>query len=441
MNNENNNLNGTVLGSTTTSPDMIPNNNPINNELNSVDNTIDTLESTPVNNEVPSYNANPSELNNNSNMGNGQFFTASNNFSNIPTNDNLTQPSPMDNNVNNFSIPNNQNNPNDLNINPPIMDDNSNNEFVNKPKKKNKLLFILIIVLVLGVIGFGTYYILKYTNILNNGNKVNIEIHNLEIGLNEEIPDDSVLATITGANNCTFDKSKVDNTKAGTYEFSVKCGNITKNGTITVVEGITDVNTLKVKDVYKAVGDTLEVNEFIIDPSYTYEFANSDEVNGYLGTTGEYDVKIKAVDASNKEIETIGKLYVTENPIRGYLKCKTNEQNVADSSATMVASYEFGISMHPENGNVYGGLGFEKYSFTFSDETEYNTYFDSYKKGEDITINNITSNDIEFNDIEKTITINKKMDNDAVKNQFGDSKYSDIKAYYMDNLKYNCIYE
>ena len=430
MNNENNNLNGTVLGSTSTSPDMMPNNN--------VSSGIDTLDSTPVspvNNETPTYSAN-SNVGNNMSMEGGQFFTPNNNFSNIPNNDNLTPPSPINDGMNNFSIPN----PNDgVNINPPIMD--SNNEMMNSPKKKNKLLFIIIIVLILGVIGFGTYYILKYTNILNNGNKVNIEIHSLEIGLNEAIPEDNDLATITGASNCTFDKSNIDNTKVGTYEFTVKCGNLTKTGEITVVEGNTQVNSLKVKDVYKAVGDTLEVSEFMIDPSYTYEFANSDEVNNYLSAVGEYDVKIKAVSASNKEVETSGKLYVTELPIKGYLKCSTNEQNVTDTSATMVASYEFGISMHPENGNVYGGLGFERYSFTFSDETEYNTYYDSYQNGESITINNVTSSDIEFNDTEKMITINKKMDNDSVRSQFGDSRYSDIKAYYMDNLKYTCIYE
>lgn len=470
MNNDNN-LNGTVLGST-------------NANNNMPQDSVEALSSTPsMNNEtLGAVSEIQPELNNNDGIQEGgQFFNAINDVSPTPsgTNDinNLNStPNPTtiettvdmnnNNNMNNPELNNslNQNNEmagmafeggmpgfengNNIGMTPPISIDQNpmnNNTPAPKPKKSNKLAFTILIVFILIAIGGGTYCVLKYTNILNRGGKQNaiqINTHNVEININDSLPLDSDLATVTGTtlDTCTFDKSLIDVTKAGEYDFTITCNGIIKSGKVKVV----DNTPLALKTLYKAVGDTLEAQEFAsLTNNYSYEFTNPDELTEYLKTPGEYSVTIKATDASNNTKEGTAKLYVTENSIRGFLDCSTNPQNISGTSITMQESDRFGISVNDEKANVYSGLGFVQYTFIFNDEVEYNTYIDNYKTNGEVTINNITSKDMTYDNATKTITLMNKLNNEELYNSYGEEtfqKYTDILNYYTSNLGRTCIY-
>ena len=462
MNNENNNLNGTVLGSANATNDV--NNMPQNpaenlNAMPSMNNEAlnstpiannETLNSSPMmNNETLGTVAGAPEVNNNGGIQEGgQFFNAINNPNEMNNTPDVVN---AENNISGMAF--NGGMPgfesvNNIGTTPPLSFDQNqmnNNAQAPKPKKSNKIIFIILIVFILIAIGGGTYYVLKYTNILNRGGKQNniqINTNNVEINLNDSVPQDNDLATVTGTtlDTCTFDKSLIDVTKVGEYDFTVTCNGVTQTGKVKVV----DNSPLALKTLYKTVGDTLEAQEFAsLTEEYAYEFANPNEVTEYLKTPGEYNVTVKATDTNNNTKEGIAKLYVTTNAIRGFLACATNPQNISGTSITMQESDRFGISVNTEKVNVYSGLGFAEYTFTFGDEVEYNTYLDNYKTNGEVTINNITSKNMTYDNATKTITLMNTLNNEELYNSYGEEhfqKYTDILNYYTSNLGRTCIY-
>ncbi len=439
MNEENNNLNGTVLGSVdnvNATPNLESNNVNIapNNEMPQAE-AIDTLTS-----------------NNDGIKEGGQFFNAPNNPSpnNAPVN-NFTNPETLGNSEPNL-MPGFEN-PNQIGLTPPTyLDPNPTPSPVNEPpkqkkKQSNKILFIVIIILVLAAVGGGTYYVLRYTKLLNfNKNTINITPNNLEVNLGDDLPADNEFATVTGTNidSCTIDKSNIDLTKEGTYNFTITCGNITKTGNVTIVDN--SPIDVSLKDAYIVIGDTVDAKDFINDPNddLTYEFTDENTVNDYLKEEGEYNVPIK-VSASNKSKEVMGKLYVTRYKIKGYLICSTNPQNVSNSSATMTLSNKLSVVNNTTLGeNAYGSLGFEIYTFTFTDESEYAGYLATYNSEGKVVINEVIGENVVFDDDKKTITITIKIDNTKLYTEYGESifnKYTDMKNHFESDLGQTCIYQ
>lgn len=320
-----------------------------------------------------------------------------------------------------------------------------------KPKKKtNKLTFILLIVIVLAAIGFGTFYVLKYTNIMNKKPKVIISANPLEFNIGETLPEEiDVYANVTGTalSNCTKDLSKVNTSVAGVYEYTIKCGSSEKTGSITILDNAELV--VAVKTVYKVKGETLEAKEFAKEDktNITYEFVNQTDVDNALkGEAGTYTLKVKATDINNnKSVEVDVKLVVMEYPIKGTLTCTSKSQNIPNLSGEMIVADRFAIvdDTKTNKNNIYGNVASEVYTFVFSDEAEYNTYVSTYNNEGTLIINDITG-EVTFDNATKTITITRELDNNALKTEYGEAtfeNYTSIKAYFEETKGYTCGYE
>lgn len=315
-----------------------------------------------------------------------------------------------------------------------------------QPKKKtNKVLFIIIILILLAGVGFGTYYVLNYTDLLSKAEQISIVTNDLEINMGDPLSTNiSDYATITGTDskNCSLNTMDVDNKKEGTYEFKITCGETIKTGTIKVVDNsVLEVETQK---VYKAKGETLEANEFIKDANsaLTYQFVDETSINSLLnGEAGTYTVKIRVTSKNNKSIEVDATLVIMQYAIKGYLVCSTNEQNIENSNASMTVSEKFAIVNDGNNG--YGKIAEEIHTFKFTDETEYSNLLATYKTENKITINNITGSTT-FDDTTLTITIANEKENDKVVSEYGEvnlQNYSTIKTHFEKTLGYKCVYE
>jgi len=318
-----------------------------------------------------------------------------------------------------------------------------------QPKKKsNKLLFIIIILLVLAGVGFGTYYLLTYTDLLNKNTKVTIETKELEFNVGDTLPSDiDKFATITGTDsrNCNLDNKSVDMTKAGNYQFTIKCGESLKVGKVSVVDNAELV--VETKSVYKIKTDTVDVKEFIsnIDNDVNYEFVDENAINTILtGTYDAYpvikDVKIKATATSGKTAEVDGKIVLLKDPIKGFYICDTNEEEVSSSSAKMTTTYHLAIS--GEN-NDFSKIAKAVYKFKYSDKEEYNRLKEEYNTNNKLTVNSITGNPV-FDDANSTITFDNELDSDKLIKDNGEANmenYRTISNYYKNELKYNCRYE
>ncbi len=474
LNNNSSNLGGNVLGSVNNTPNNnMPNSNINNNVLSTNEETLESLDLGNQNNQVINNGLNSNIVNNNpSNLVNNGVVM------NNPVNDQTLNPSPLNSqnlndNLNNPGINPNSNpstvmapppsNPvtpepaytNPQNINPmPGFEPNSigvtppislEPEKEPKKKKNNKTIFVIVIILVLFGIGFGTYYVLKYTDILNNKPKIEITTRNLEINLGDTLStniNDYATITNTDVTNCTIDTTGVNVNTPGTYTYTISCGEIRESGSVVVVDNTElEVNT---KKVYKVVGESVNPTDFIeeVNTTYSYEFVNSEEVNNYLnGSAGTYKVKIK-VSAGEKTREVEADLVVILSEIKGYLVCSSKEQVVENNSASMVVREKFGIIDTDTAKNVYGNIYSQEYIFKFSDETEYTNYLAEYNAYNSITINNITGS-ASFDNDDLEITITREKTDSELETEYGitnSTTWSDIRNHFTGTLGYDCSY-
>lgn len=476
MNNENNNQSSMVLGNVENIPsanqvqnNTIPNNNVSNNGVqNSSGNINNDNMSNMAGNQVMTGNViepvpNPQVENLNSNVSPTNIGVPSNNGinnnigtvmdgSNIP----LQEPTPQTQTPPAYTNPEtiNQNQSNNfqpqgsIGMTPPV-----SLEPEKQPKKKtNKILFVIIIIIVLIGIGFGTYYVLNYTNLLVKKEEINIETKNIEINIGETLPENiNEYATITGTNtsNCNpVDATEVDVNQEGTYEYTITCGDVSKKGKVTVIDNIEIV--AETKTVYKTKGSALSASEFAMNSNdgLKYDFASQSDVDTALNnTSGTYNIGLK-ISKGVKTVDATGKLVMLEYPIRGYVTCEANSQIVSAISASKVVAEKFAI-LDDERKNSYAGIGYEITTFTFNDETTFKTYQNEYNDKKTITIDGVTGY-TEFSTNESgqsVIKITKELDNSDVLLQYGAENmqdYSSIMKYFgktANGLGYVCTYQ
>ena len=321
-------------------------------------------------------------------------------------------------------------NPNSIGTIPPV-----SLQAEKKPKKPlNKGVFVILILIALAAVGFGTFYVLNYTDLLVKKDTITVSIDDKEIDKGEKLSTDiNDYGNVTGTDtkNCNLDLSNVDVNKVGIYEYSVKCGKVSKTAKITVV----DNNPIKVETqtVYKGKNEQIEALEFIknIDSNLTYSFVEPDKVDEIMaGDPGTYEIKIK-VSSDEKSIEVEGTIVILEYAIKGYMTCSKEEPLNEELNATVNISQTFGIWDDGNNG--FSGLTTETKTLKFMDINSYN----SYKS-------NITNVDATFDETAFTITIIKSKDKDTVINEYGADnmeKYQTIRPYFVNTLGYTCVWK
>ena len=446
MNNDNN-QNSMVIGNVDNSG--VTNDNLNNEVIENLDNN-----GTTNNNVMP----NSPVTNNDTQNSNGTFFSQPLNNDNnqglvMDNNIPLTEPTPQVQTPPAYTnpqtinpTPNNFQPQGSIGMTPPV-----SLEPEQKPKKKtNKTLFVIIVLIALIAVGFGTYYVLNYTDLLTKKEQIVIDTNTIEINIGETLPESiTEYAKITGTNisNCNLDVTKVDVNQGGTYNYTVTCGNVSNTGTVTVIDNIEVV--VETKTVYKEKEASITASEFAAksNDGLKYDFVDQSEVDNALKNKGTYTIKLK-ISKGVKTIESTGKLVILDYPVRGYVTCEANAQNITSISASKVVAEKFGILA--DNGqNSYAGFGYEITTFTFTDSTVFNTYQTEYDEKNKVTIDGVTGV-TEFSTNESgqgVIKITKELDNSAVLLQYGAENmqnYSSIKKHFgktENGLGYNCTYQ
>ncbi len=311
------------------------------------------------------------------------------------------------------------------------------------PKKTNKTLFVVIVIVVLAAVGFGTFYVLKYTNLLNNKvAKISIVPKNVELEVGAEIPNNnSDYATITGTDiaSCTIDKTKIDITKAGEYEFTITCGETHRTGKVTVLESL----NVTLKQVVKSINETLEPSEFVENANgLTVTFVNEEEVKANLQAKGTYPVKLKVQNSAGQEKEVEGELVVNEYTVKGYLVCSTAPQSVTSINAQKVTAERFAIAdINGTNSNDFADIAYEEVTYTYTNDVDYQNLKTKYQTDKTITIEDL-SGEATFDDTSKSITFSKNVERAELETKYGQdniTKYSTLRSYF-EGQSYTCIY-
>lgn len=207
----------------------------------------------------------------------------------------------------------------------------------NKEKSKSKgkelltkILFAFGVLLLMGIVAFGVYFYLNLGKKKTNENQ-SFKLENQRVYVGAELSDsvfdygDFSKIDVSG---CSIDKSKVDTSTPGEYEYSMVCNGSKYTAKITVIEKFDFEVTTKV--VYKNMGSTISASDFIEGKEdYKYAIINEAAILDKLYTTGgPYVVEISLTDAEGKKGTAYSYLYITESVPVNYLKCElSNEEN------------------------------------------------------------------------------------------------------------------
>jgi hypothetical protein len=310
--------------------------------------------------------------------------------------------------------------------------DNSN---AKKGQKANKILIIILILIIIGGIGYGVYYYLTMAKESAPTQSFVLKDVIVELGdtLSSDIDD---YATITGYDKsvCSLDITEVDSDKIGTYTFYVECSEDRKSGVV-IVDDTTSPKAI-VNDLTVLPNSSIDAEDFIdscIDASScTYEFEDSDMVETYLTTIGEYEVNIIVSDEYQNTTTVTAKLIVSNNAPVKYLTCTSSLSDISDISASLSTTYKIGVS----SSNAFYNAT-KKSNFIFDTLNEYNDNVNNYD--ESVGINNITGS-ANFDESTKTITISKELTLSEFNTDLSVNLADDINTIemYLKILGYTC---
>ena len=311
-------------------------------------------------------------------------------------------------------------------------------------KKTNKTLFVVIVIIVLAGVGFGTFYVLKYTNLLNNKvAKISIVPKNFELEVGASVPsgNNADYATVTGTDisTCHVDTTKIDTSKAGEYEFVITCGETHRTGKVTVVESL----NITLKQVVKSINETLEPSEFVENADgLTITFVDEETVKANLQAKGTYKIKLNVKNSAGQEKEVEGELVVNEYTVKGYLVCSTVPQNVSSINAQKVTSERFAIAdINGTNSNDFADIAYEEVTYTYTNDVDYQNLKTKYQTDKTITIEDL-SGEASFDDTNKSITFSKSVERSELETKYGQdniAKYSTLRSYF-EGQSYTCVY-
>ncbi len=271
-----------------------------------------------------------------------------------------------------------------------------------KKKPMNKILFLILILILIGVVAFGVYYFLSISN------SIKVTPKTVTIGIGSTVPDKlSDYATVTkgDASTCQVNTKNVDSSKIGNYTVTITCGKNTYESKV-VVSDIT-APTVELTPVFKTVNSTVTVEDFVtscVDPSNcTTKFANKETVDNYLSTAGgPYSVEIIAEDTAGNSETYKAELYVTSNPILAYTNCSASASQVNNYQASKVITDILPMGYNDQNVLSFLNVARRNIVYTFTSKDEYNEVVKD--KSSTITFDGVTGN-ATYDDNTNTLTI------------------------------------
>lgn len=345
---------------------------------------------------------------------------SSNNVNNMAMNQNNL-------NANGFAEPNHQENIGQM---PP--------KETKEKKKMSKVLFVILVIVLIAGVAFGVYYFLDISN-----NKVKLTTKTLNLGVGDNVSEnisDYVAVTSGDVNSCALDITGIDNDKIGEYKAVITCGEETYESKVVVSDKTAP--TVELQPVFKEVGSTVTVDEFVkscTDPSNcTTTFKDESKVKENMATAGgPYEVEIEAKDSAGNSEVSKGMLYVAPYSIFAYSNCKSASSELTEYKGVKETTDIIPLG-RPEAGTPsYMNIAIRRSKIVFDSKEEYDKAVG--KKESKITIEGITGN-ATYNDNNKTIYIISDLSNETLNSENNGAfpvSFADFRTIYT-NKGYTC---
>lgn len=290
-------------------------------------------------------------------------------------------------------------------------------------KQMNKPLFITLIVVLIFGVAFGIYYFLSLSF-----NKASINLKTVEYSIYDDISGDiNSYATLSNleVSNCTIDLSSVDNTTAGTYEYTVTCEETVAKANIVIVDnrdfGV-EANDMVFFVNSEITADDLDLTCTKEECSYT--IVDEETFNTNLETTGgPYELKVAAVDNVGNETEVTISYYV----ILAYFEAESE----AELSDTYNVDYQIIDRLYIGESSKFMYIAYRYYTYDFSEDTE--TYTSLKEELEGTTEFDGLAGNLIFDDENYTITVEISLTTETLDIEYGSDfpeDYSSISSYY-----------
>ena len=238
-------------------------------------------------------------------------------------------------------------------------------------KKGGKLLVFLLIIILIGALGAGSYYFINIKHIFD---KSSVQLKDLIVEqgtpLSENINDYATFSN-TSSSNCIQDLSKVDINVAGSYTYTIKCGDKEYSGKITVKD--TTPPKAKVKANVIQLDEIGNVTaESFVDSCYGEECsaALSQELN--ITNKGVFPIKLDITDSNGNSSSIYAPLVVVEGNI--HVGLIATKELALNDEYTIV---EKDVVLYSDNNY----LSYTMYVFTFNNESSYASYLTTDESG------------------------------------------------------------
>ena len=238
-------------------------------------------------------------------------------------------------------------------------------------KKGGKLLVFLLIIILIGALGAGSYYFINIKHIFD---KSSVQLKDLVVEqgapLSENINDYATFSN-TSSSNCIQDLSKVDINVAGSYTYTIKCGDKEYSGKITVKDTTPPKAKVKANVIQLDEIDNVTAESFV-DSCYGEECsaALSQELN--ITNKGVFPIKLDITDSNGNSSSIYAPLVVVEGNI--HVGLIATKELASNDEYTIV---EKDVVLYSDNNY----LSYTMYVFTFNNESSYTSYLTTDESG------------------------------------------------------------
>lgn len=238
-------------------------------------------------------------------------------------------------------------------------------------KKGGKLLVFLLIIILIGALGAGSYYFINIKHIFD---KSSVQLKDLIVEqgnpLSENINDYATFSN-TSSSNCIQDLSKVDINVAGSYTYTIKCGDKEYSGKITVKDTTPPKAKVKANVIQLDEIDNVTAESFV-DSCYGEECsaALSQELN--ITNKGVFPIKLDITDSNGNSSSIYAPLVVVEGNI--HVGLIATKELALNDEYTIV---EKDVVLYSDNNY----LSYTMYVFTFNNESSYASYLTTDESG------------------------------------------------------------
>lgn len=295
-----------------------------------------------------------------------------------------------------------------------------------KPKRSNKGLIGLLLILVVAALGGGAYYLINVVGIFNSDN-VTLNEMTAEKGETLSVNiDDYATFKNTSSSNCALDTSKVDVSKTGTYDFTITCGDKVYTGKVTVKD--TKGPDVEFKTWIIVPGTTLGADALkdTANEDATYAYASETETENYQ-TAGLKKVKVIATDSLSNSKTYVVPVIVTSYEYSFGIVAKKDVTG-ENPDATII---EKNVIFYNGSAGMVNDTSYTAYIIKFNNDTAYKTVKSNYDDSGSLTYETFTGTPL-FYSSTNTLVLVKDINTDLIKSEYNET--------YM-NLRDNAGYE